>query len=50
MGRYINNDLCNSKYIQDSYSELIKILLPGIIVEYFELTPSKRKMKSSTFT
>jgi hypothetical protein len=29
--------------MQDSYSELIKILLPGIIVEYFELTPSKKE-------
>ncbi|SDW59235.1 hypothetical protein SAMN05444338_1322, partial [Flavobacterium degerlachei] len=24
--------------MQDSYSELIKLLLPEIIVEYFELT------------
>jgi hypothetical protein len=33
------------KYIsmQDSYSELIKLLLPEIIVEYFELTLYKRR-------
>jgi hypothetical protein len=31
--------------MQDSYSELIKLLLPEIIVEYFELTSSyKREM------
>jgi hypothetical protein len=36
--------------MQDSYSELIKLLLPEIIVEYFELTSYKREMKSSTFT
>ena len=28
--------------MQDSYSELIKLLLPEIIVEYFELTSSKK--------
>jgi hypoxanthine-guanine phosphoribosyltransferase len=35
--------------MQDSYSELIKLLLPEIIVEYFELTSYKKEMKSSTF-
>jgi hypoxanthine-guanine phosphoribosyltransferase len=34
--------------MQDSYSELIKLLLPEIIVEYFELTSYKKEMKSST--
>jgi hypothetical protein len=28
--------------MQDSYSELIKLLLPEIIVEYFELTSYKK--------
>jgi hypothetical protein len=28
--------------MQDSYSELIKLLLPKIIVEYFELIPYKK--------
>ena len=28
--------------MQDSYSELIKLLLPVIIVEYFELTSYKK--------
>jgi len=28
--------------VQDSYSELIKLLLPEIIVEYFELTSYKK--------
>jgi hypothetical protein len=32
--------------MQDSYSELIKLLLPEIIVEYFELTSYKKEMKS----
>jgi hypothetical protein len=35
--------------MQDSYSELIKLLLPEIML-YFELTSYKREMKSSTFT
>jgi hypothetical protein len=29
--------------MQDSYSELIKLLLPEIIVDYFELTSYKKK-------
>ena len=29
--------------MQDSYSELIKLLLPEIIVEYFELTSYKKE-------
>jgi hypothetical protein len=36
--------------MQDSYSELIKLLLPEIIVEYLNLLPIKKEMKSSTFT
>ena len=28
--------------MQDSYSELIKLLLPELIVEYFELTSYKK--------
>jgi hypothetical protein len=28
--------------MQDSYSELIKLLLPEIIIEYFELTSYKK--------
>jgi hypothetical protein len=41
--KYINNDFAFIKYIsmQDSYSELIKLLLPEIIIEYFELTSYK---------
>jgi hypothetical protein len=31
--------------MQDSYTELIKLLLPEIIVEYFELDSIKREMK-----
>ncbi|MFV7237006.1 transposase [uncultured Flavobacterium sp.] len=31
--------------IQDSYSELIKLLLPEIIVEYFELTFYKKEQE-----
>ena len=32
----------NQIQMQDSYSELIKLLLPEIIVEYFELTSYKK--------
>jgi hypothetical protein len=28
--------------MQDSYSELIKLLLPEVIVEYFEMTSYKK--------
>jgi hypothetical protein len=31
--------------MQDPYSELIKLLLPDIIVEYFELTFYKKQKK-----
>jgi hypothetical protein len=33
----------NQIQMQDSYSELIKLLLPSIIVEYFELTSYKKE-------
>jgi hypothetical protein len=44
--------LCIYKYapMQDSYSELIKLLLPEIIVEYFVLVSYKKKeMKYSIY-
>ena len=31
--------------MQDSFSELIKLLLPEIIVEYFELTSYKKAVE-----
>jgi hypothetical protein len=41
----------NQMQMQDSHSELIKLLLPEIIVEYFELTSYKKKEKKySIFT
>jgi hypothetical protein len=48
----IYNDFCIYKIYLNAklYSELIKLLLPEIIVEYFDLLPIKREMKSSTFT
>jgi hypothetical protein len=33
--------------MQDSFVDLLKLLLPEIIVEYFELTSYKKEMKSS---
>jgi hypothetical protein len=36
--------------MQYSYSELIKLLLSEIIVEYFELNSYKKKKKYSNFT
>ena len=33
----------NSKEMQDSYVELLKLLLPEIIVDYFELTSYKKE-------
>jgi hypothetical protein len=44
VGKY-TKDIYISKYIemQDSYSELIKLLLPEII-DYFELTSYKREV------
>jgi hypothetical protein len=44
MGKYKNNDFIFLKYvpIQGSFTILIKLLLPEIIVEYFELTPYKK--------
>ena len=35
--------------MQDSYSELIKLLLPEIIVGYFELTPYKKRGRNTSF-
>ena len=33
--------------MQDSYSELLKLLLPEIIVEYFELTSDKKTTQTT---
>jgi hypothetical protein len=45
-------DFCIYKYIsmQDSYSELIKLLLPEIIVEYLNLFLIKGAEYSTIFT
>ena len=34
--------------MQDSYSELIKLLLPEIIVEYFELTSYQKRRRNTS--
>ena len=40
VGKYYKSVICILKYteMQDSFKELIKLLLPEIIVDYFELT------------
>jgi hypothetical protein len=44
VGKFKNRDICIYKThpMQGSFSELIKLLLPEIIVEYFELTSYKK--------
>jgi hypothetical protein len=40
--KYYIEDIYKIRPMQDSFSELIKLLLPEIIVEYFELTSYKK--------
>ena len=35
--------------MQDSYSELLKLLLPEIIIKYFELTSDKKTTQTAQF-